>query len=54
MVGTEITEVKITVCSWKARHLIENPNEPQVVTLKVMYNYQEMGQVEGVFTWEVV
>lgn len=54
MAGTEIAEMKITVCSWKAHHLIEKPSELQVIKLKMMYNYQKMGQVEEVFTWEVV
>lgn len=33
MVGAEITELKITVCSWKAHNFIENPSEPTVTTL---------------------
>lgn len=33
MVATEITEIKMTVCSWQVHNFIENSSESKVTTL---------------------
>lgn len=33
VVGPEMTEIKMIVCSWKTLNFIGNPNEHEVITL---------------------